>query len=202
MDPEPLLKIGDNHPVQIIVLEPFFEEANRCRHMIAVMMRALDGLGIGSRIVALPGTGESLVSSDTIRLTDWRSALAGQRADGVASFRGGALLDDAITAPCHWRFAPETGHRLVRDLKRTALAGGTLYAGHALSDAFLADLEATSAAPLSHLRTVRLESDGAEADVTYAGSPLWRRAEPGEDAALSAALAQDLADWMKQCAAS
>ena len=63
-------------------------------------------------------------------------------------------------------------------------------------------LEAATPALVAPLRTVRLESDAAEADAKVAGSPLWRRAEPGEDAALAAALAADLAAWTKQCAAS
>jgi hypothetical protein len=139
-----------------------------------------------------------------IRLADWRESLAGLRANGVASLRGGALVDDAIPANCHWRFAPETGGRIVRDLKRIALAGSNNanYAGHALSDVFLADLEGASPAPLPQLRTLRLESDTSEADAHVAGSPLWRRAEPGEDGELAAVLADDFANWIAQCAAS
>lgn len=196
------LLIGENHSLQIIIIEPFFEEANRCRRLIATMMRALNEHGIGSSIAILPGTSESLVSIADIRLADWRASLAGLSANGVVSLRGGALVDDAVRAPCHWRFAPETGNRIARDLKRTALTGSSLYAGHPVSELFVAELEECSPVSLPKLRTVRLESDAGVADVKFDGSPLWRRAEPGEDASLAAALADDLANWVKQCAVS
>ncbi len=195
-------RLGVKHSLQILLIEPFFEEANRCRRLIAQMMRALDDAGIGSTIATLPGAGESLSPVDQVRLADWRAALGTLRADCVASLRGGALIDDAASAACHWRFAPETGARLVRDLRRTQLTGTSLYAGNRLSDAFLADLEGASPAPLPRLRTIRLENDAGEADSKVDGSPLWRRAEPGEDSALAQALAADLADWVKLCAAS
>ena len=54
---------------------------------------------------------------------------------------------------------------------------------------------------LLFLRTVRLNSDAAEADAKLAGTPLWRRAEPGDDPELAAAMVADIAWWMSQCAA-
>ena len=84
-----------------------------------------------------------------------------------------------------------------------ALAGESdLYAGHKLTSAFLDEVETASLAPVTPLRTVRLASDAADAEARIDGPPLWRRAEPGEDAALSAALAADLANWVRTCAAS
>lgn len=197
------LRFGVNHDLQLLVIEPLFEEANRCRKLIVDIMRALDGLGIGSRLADLPGTGESTVDIAGVRIADWQAAIQGYAPALVASFRGGALVDEAASVGV-WRFAPETGIRVVRDLKRAALASSdsTLYAGHALGEAFLAELEAATPFPLPRLRTVRLDSDAGEADAKVPGSPLWRRAEPGEDSELAATLAADLADWAKQCAGS
>ena len=77
-----------------------------------------------------------------------------------------------------------------------------LYAGHRLSDAFLNELEAATPASVVPLRVARLESDAGEAEVELPGSPLWRRAEPGEDGELAAAIAVDIAEWTATCAAS
>lgn len=202
-EPDSWLRFGLNHDCQILVIEPLFEEANRCRRLIAEFMRALDALGIGGRLANLPGTGESLIDIADVRLADWHNTIQRYTPRIIASFRGGALLDSGATH-CIWRFAPETGARIVRDLRRAALASGnaTLFAGHALSSALLADLESAVPAQVAPLRTVRLETDPDAADLKIAAPPLWRRAEPGEDLALSTALATDLSQWISQCAAS
>jgi hypothetical protein len=198
-------RYGVNLPLQTIIIKPLFEEDNRCRQLITSIMRELAANGIGSVLPDLPGTGESRVEISEVAFSDWYEALlaVGEilKPSVVASLRGGALLDGAIPAKGYWRFAPETGMRIVRDLKRTQLSGSALYAGHAISDDFLVTLEGTTPALVSPLRTVRLESDAGEADAKLAGSPLWRRAEPGDDPALAAALVADLTEWVKTCAA-
>ena len=201
------MRFGVNKPIQIFVLEPLFEEANRTRRLLACVARALNTHDIGVNFCALPGAGESLIDIADVRLADWRAAAAvaitAIKPTVIASLRGGALIDDAGTAKGWWRLAPETGARIVRDLRRTQLSGETgLYAGHRLSDAMLGDLEGASPAPLAPMRVARLENDAADADIKLIGSPLWRRAEPGEDAALAEAIATDLAAWTKLCAAS
>jgi hypothetical protein len=206
-DSENWFRTGSGHALQILIWEPLFEETNRCRRLIAEMLRALDALGVGSTLPCLPGTGESLADIGDVVLADWHGAATGAvaavRPIVIASLRGGALLDGCGPARGHWRFAPEPGARIVRDLRRTQLAGDTgLYAGHRLSEAFLSELEAAEPAAVAPLRTLRLESDALPADLKVTGTPLWRRAEPSEDAALAAALADDLAAWVKQCAAS
>lgn len=197
-------QLGAEHRLQLVFLEPLFEEANRCRRLITTIMRALDLAQIGSAIVTLPGTGESVTSVSTVTISDWREAAASIKADAIASLRGGSLFDNDIKAKCYWRFAPETGNRIVRDLKRVMQDNGDkpLYAGHPLSTVFLDALETATPSPVPKLRTVRLESDAADADLKIPGNPLWRRAEPGEDPELAALLAADLAQWIKQCVAS
>lgn len=194
-------RIGVHHSQQILIIEPLFEEKNRTRRLIADIMRGLDDHQIGSTVPDLPGTGESFTDIATVTLNDWKDAIAAiDRAitPGVTvSFRGGALLDSG--AERAWRFAPESGARIVRDLKRSQLASANatpLYAGHALSDDFIANLEAAVLPSHSAIRTVRLESDSAEADAKLLGTPLWRRAEPGDDVALAAAITADIVAWM------
>jgi hypothetical protein len=193
--------------LRVAVFEPLFEEFNRTRRLLAEVGRALKPQNIELHCVELPGMGESLIEISQVRLADWQAAAAHALREinptVIASLRGGALVDGAGPAKGWWRLAPETGARLVRDLRRTQLAGaGTkLYAGNALSDSFLADLEAAVPESVTPLRMVRLITDAAEADVKIEGRPLWRRAEPGEDAALAAAIARDLAQWTRTCAA-
>ena len=199
------LRHGVNYPLQIIVIEPLFEEVNRCRRLLVSVMRGLAANGVGSALPDLPGTGESLADIRDVAFSDWHEALSAVvetvQPVVIASLRGGALLDGGLDAKGHWRFAPETGTRIVRDLRRTQLSGSTLYAGHAISDAFLQALEVAPTVPVAPLRTVRLESDAGDADAKIVGSPLWRRAEPGDDPELAAALVADLTDWVTQCAA-
>lgn len=196
----------DSGPL-VLLLQPLFEEANRFRRTLALCMRALGDLGIASILPDLPGTGESLTPIDAVRMADWQDhvrALCDEaRPTGIASFRGGSLLDD-MGLPC-WRFAPETGARLIRDLERVRAAsrsGDTgAYAGHRLSAAFVEELRAMALHPAPRLRTVRLEGDAQPADLVLPGAPLWRRAEPGEDPELALAMARDIADWVAQCGA-
>jgi hypothetical protein len=204
------LRYGVNHSLQILVIEPLFEEYNRTRRLLAEVGRALDRDGVGVAFCDLPGTGESLTTIADVRIADWQQTVIetahAVQPTVIASLRGGALIDDAASAKGHWRLAPETGARIVRDLERSRLAGAVgdaaLYAGRRLSDAFLDDLRSATPAPLDRLRTIRLESDAGDADTKLPGAPLWRRAEPGEDATLAAAIAADLATWTRQCAAS
>ncbi len=201
--PDLNFRIGIKHPIQILVIEPLFEEANRCRRLIAQFMRALDAQGVGSAIATLPGCGESVTLIEDVAFSDWAKTVGTTVNFGgiqaLATFRGGALLESVASIPV-WRFAPETGARMVRDLERTRLAGTSdLYAGHRLNETFLADLRAAKPPPQSKLRTVRLDSDAAEAEMKISGTPLWRRAEPDENPAMSQALADDLSSWLKSC---
>jgi hypothetical protein len=200
-----LVRHGVNYDLQVLVFEPLFEEYNRTKRLFSEVSRRLNDMRLGVTLCELPGMGESLIDISKVRLADWRTAAAAAIAEiqptMIASIRGGSLLDDAGPAKGVWRFSPETGTRIVRDLRRTQLAGETdLYAGHRLSSAFLEDLEGAAPAKVSSLRIARLETDVMAADIKLPGAPLWRRAEPGEDATLSAAIASDLVDWTRICA--
>lgn len=201
------LRFGQDCPLQIVSFQPLFEEYNRCRRLLCEVGRALECDGIGLVLADLSAMGESMVSTSEISLRGWRAEAAAIVAAVaptlVASLRGGALFDDVGVARGRWRCAPETGARIVRDLRRTALTGETgLFGGHRLPSEFISDLQAAEPRPSANLRVVRLESDAQPADARIAGSPLWRRAEPGEDAAMAAAMAADLSAWTRQCAAS
>ena len=213
-----LMRIGPADAPSILFLPPLFEEMNRTRAFIASIMRALAAHGYGCWLPDLPGSGESEHPLEACRWESWRDAArdaaahvaqASGRTPLVASLRGGALLDDAATGKCHWRFAPAEGASLARDMIRAAMVKAeemkgpeVELAGYRLSERLLADLTAAKSAALPALRTVRLQSDRNESDHKLEGPALWRRSEPGNDPQLAELIASDIMEWSEQCAAS
>jgi pimeloyl-ACP methyl ester carboxylesterase len=191
-----MMRIGSGPA--LLFLPPLFEEMNRTRALLATAMRALAARGFGCWLPDLPGTGESERPLEEVSWQDWRAAAAAAFAAAGAvasvSLRGGALLDEA--APARWRFAPATGASLARDLARAGLmteGGG----GYAPSPALLQPLAEAEPAAGGRLRTVRLATDRAEADLKLEGPPLWRRAEPQNSSELAEAMALDISQWMR-----
>lgn len=207
----------------VLIVPPLFEEANRSRRTLVLAMRALAARGFAARLPDLPGQNESLVPLADVDLARWQAALAdvAARIDGpllVASVRGGALIDHRVAAAAWWRLAPAGGPPLLRTLMRARVtadreAGLTssleslqeqaqtaplLLAGNRLSPAMIAQLGAAEVQSVDPLRSVTL-GNGRDA---IAGTPLWLRAEPGEDAAMAEAIAADIAAWSKTCGIS
>jgi hypothetical protein len=206
-----VMSLGEHHTRQITFIMPLFEEANRFRKILADIIRALNEKGIGSRVPDLPGTGESLMGTDQITCAHWQSALNAFASDThyVASFRGGCLFDSALHPKHTWRFAPESGQRLVRDLRRTQLTqahndgadGYEKVAGNIVKTSFLDNLMRMAPVQPLSLRTIQLESHAAQADAKIPGQAVWRRSEPCDDPVLRAAIVDDLTHWIDQCAA-
>ena len=201
-----IMRIGAEGAPAIFFLPPLFEELNRTRAMIAGAMRRLATLGWSCWLPDLPGTGESERGLETCSFAGWQSAgaaaaakaAAGGRLAGVAALRGGCLLEPP--APCTWRLAPIDGAAIVRDLERAGLVGDGAGGGYAPSRALVADLAAGTAPPAPRLRTVRLASDPAPADLKLDSPPLWRRAEPQAAPELAVQIAADIDRWLRACA--
>lgn len=219
-----LAEIGEGPP--ILIAPPLLEELNRCRAFLAAVMRGLAAAGFRAVLPDLPGTGESPRDLATVGWDDWTGALgllsfdltARAQAPLLASFRGGALLEDQVDAASRWRFAPVAGSALVRDLIRAkqatmtdkvrapAIEAGarqhaTEFAGYTLPADLFSRLADAQPSEDADARMVRLDSDPASADLKVAGRPLWRQAEPGIDPPLSSRLAADIAEWARACAA-
>ena len=204
-----MLRFGpDNGPIVIAAI-PLFEEANRTRQFTCTILRALAERGVGSMLPDFPGTGESVVATLDATLFDQRraySALA-QRLGGhcyALSVRSGALIDTDADLAGRWHLAPQTGADLVRDLERTRAAAGKSdrgdeYAGNRLSPEMVTELKDAVLRGDGRYRVVRLDSDPRAADANYAGAPLWRRSEPGNDIALAQQLAADISHWIASC---
>lgn len=206
----------------ILILPPLFDEANRLRRTLVLTMRALSARGVASLLPDLPGQNDSLVPTEAVTLADWRTALAAVAAAEpgpllVASWRGGTLIDDAASGAIGWwRMAPVAGASLVKtmirtriagekeagrtvsaeDLRASAIDGPVELAGNFLNTAMLMQLDAATPADVTPLRSVTFGSGEGK----LPGSALWLRAEPGEDAAMAAAMAADLHNWAMTCA--
>lgn len=189
------------------------------RRTLVLTMHALSQLGHTTLLPDLPGQNDSLTKTQDVTLSLWRDALAGLAAKQttpllVASWRGGALIDDAaVNAIGWWRMAPLAGASIVKTLIRVRIAGekeakrtvttdqlrGEIQngpielGGNRLSTTMLNELDAASPAVVAPLRTVEL--------IEVPGSALWLRAEPGEDSAMAKAMAANISDWAMQCAA-
>lgn len=200
---EAMLRFGPGSGPVVIAALPLFEEANRMRAFAVSILRSLaERHGIAGVLPELPGTGESLIPSERIAISDLRAgfAAAARTAGGRAysmGIRSGALLDGSVVIRRRWHFAPQPGDALLRALRRihrTDHAPG--YGGHRLPDTFLDELPECHAEPA---RTIRLEGDTRPADRLVPGRALWREPVPENDTALAVLLADDLAAWIRAC---
>jgi hypothetical protein len=199
-----MMRIGaeNGNAPSLLFLPPLFEELNRTRALLATAMRALAAKGFACWLPDLPGTGESERALEEVSWQEWRNAAAAAfetaEASATIGIRGGALLDEAASA--RWRFAPAAGASLARDLARAGLmneGGG----GYAPSQGLLDAVGAAEPPIGGNLRTVRLATDRAEADLKLEGPPLWRRAEPQNSSELAEAMALDISQWVRECGA-
>lgn len=206
----------------ILIVPPLFEEANRTRRTLVLAMHALAAQGFAAVLPDLPGQNESLVPLESVDLDQWRTALADCAAALptpvlVASVRGGCLIDDWVNATAFWRLVPVSGASLLRtllrarvtsdresgmessidSLKKSAIDAPLLLAGNPLSPAMVTQLGEADAAAVAPLRSVSLNSGKDH----ISGTPLWLRAEPGEDQAMADAIAADIIEWSQSCGA-
>ena len=205
-----LMRIGPAEARPILFVPPLLEEMNRTRALIAGTMRALAARGFGCWLVDLPGTGESERALEGCGWNDWTGGAAAAfsqvakragKPPALAAIRGGCLLDGIVHAPCRWRLAPVPGASLVRDLDRAAQVGGGVNGGYPLAEELRQALAAAATAADGPVRTARLESDPAPADVKLPGPALWRRSEPDNSSELSDTIASDIEQWIGECGA-
>ena len=217
---EAMLRFGPAAGPVVILALPLFEEANRTRTFAVGLLRRLAERGIGGVLPDLPGQNESLVATERAMLAGWRAAYTAAagaaRATHSVTIRGGSLVDHDATVAGRWQLAPAKGEALIRELFRTAQAAGepvdialdawndeggpVTIAGNRIGRPLLRDLNAADCVRDGNVRVVRLDTDPAVADRKVEGAPLWRRSEPGDDPALAATLADDIADWIAACA--
>lgn len=192
---------------RILLVPALLDEANRMRRFSVEVMRRLDGAGLDCFLPDLPGTNESSVDLATVTPSDWQGAMAAAAgafgATHVLAIRGGGLLwPEGLPG---WHYGPVKGASLLRTLLRArVIAGreagreetadallaeaherGIELTGYPLSAAMVRELSALAPTPRAHVQVVDQDLLG--------GSPLWLRAEPGEDASQADALAAVIA---------
>jgi hypothetical protein len=215
-----VVRMGPDNGPTILILPPLFEEANRMRRILVEVMRGLAAQGVASALPDLPGTNDSPIPTVDARLEDWGAAISAladtlPRPLLTVAIRGGALLDGFAAPDARWRLAPESGRRLLRDMLRATALTGTMkasqletrarvapeqLAGNLVHPELFVALEAAEPDAVA-ARTAIIGETTAPADIVFAGSPPWRRAEPEDDAALVAVMTGDIADWVKTCVA-
>jgi hypothetical protein len=210
------LSFGAGNARQILIVPPLFDEMNRLRRVLASAMRDLVGRGVGSVLIDLPGCNESLAQLAEQDLDGWRLAVEACAEQlgttHIASVRGGALVDDSRAALPHWRLAPAKGSSLLKTMVRTRIAGekeagNVLTEAQLMADAELAPIElAGNLLGPTMVAQLRIAEPKALPSLIerklgedIAGSPLWLRAEPQDDAAFAVAIAADLDRWSASC---
>ncbi|MBZ6380009.1 hypothetical protein B5C34_14365 [Pacificimonas flava] len=212
----PSLRQGPGDIPALIVVQPLYEEQNRCRRFLVQLGAALAAHGIPTTVPDLPRSGDSpdigpfdlRVAKDALR----RLADA-EATPGILAMRGGALLA-APLARGQISIAPVwAGDRLLRDLvrshavaekertgaafgmaeaQRTWREGGDLWlSGHPVSAAAAETLSA-SVSPCGEV----LEAP------ELGLPPLWRQAEPVEAGEAAARAAERVARWLAEARGS
>jgi hypothetical protein len=210
------LGFGGHNTRRILIIPPLFDEMNRMRRVLVSAMRDLAERGVGSLLIDLPGCNESLASREAQTLNGWRDAVGASATQlavtHIAALRGGTLIDECRPGLPHWRLAPVKGASLLKTMIRTRIAGEK-EAGNSISEAELmaqaqtapielagnmlgsemvAQLAVTEPVALTYLTERKMGED-------IAGSPLWLRAEPQDDAEFAANIAADLERWSAAC---
>jgi hypothetical protein len=209
------LSLGDAAATRtMLIVPPLFDEMNRVRRMLAETMRGLAQLNVRSLLVDIPGCNESHADISRQTIGGWRDAMAVAAAQlgatHVASLRGGALIDGDVDLP-HFRLAPVKGSSLLKTMLRTRIAADKEAGRATTADRLMAGAKRSpielSGYLLSHEMLQSLDKatpvvlpDAREVEpADIDGSPLWLRAEPSEDAAMSTALAAELDRWSASC---
>jgi pimeloyl-ACP methyl ester carboxylesterase len=207
-----ILRGPDTGPC-VLFLPPLFEEMNRTRRLLADLGRALAASGIGSLLPDLPGTGDAAGTPD---VAAWQTATAhliealAQRPLRVVAVRGGALLTDGSGSQGLYRISPAaSGASLLREMMRAqAIADqereGVRVSPSAYETRFargetvaLTGYDFTPALA-AQLTTLTLPDAAVPLRISpVEGPPVWRQAEPAPAPAFAAALAEDIAAWMR-----
>ena len=210
------LSFGTANSRRILIIPPLFDEMNRMRRVLASAMRDLAGRDVSSVLIDLPGCNESVAKLEVQSLDSWLDAVAAcadqLSVTHIASIRGGTLVDGTHPDLPHWRLATVKGASLLKTMIRTRIAGEKEagnsigeaelimrakaapieLAGNLLGPDMVAQLAIAEPLALANLTERKLGED-------IAGSPLWLRAEPQDDALFAANIAADLDHWSASC---
>ncbi len=203
---------GDEMARRIMIVPPLFDEMNRVRAMLVGAMRGLADGGVATLMPDIPGCNESVAPITSQSIVSWRGAITAAAAQlgatHIASFRGGTLLVTDIRLP-RWQLAPVKGASLLKTMLRTRVASDKEAGLHSSIDSLLADAHRgpldvsgyrLGAGMLASMESAVPDDSAYEAALgDLVGKPLWLRAEPQENAEMSAGLVIELARWSASC---
>lgn len=193
---------------ELLIIPPLFDEANRMRAQLVLLMRTLRDLGISSVMPDLPGMNESLEPQAFQTLSAWRvaAASAAKHFDvRHALYVRQACVLDTGTAPAS-HYAPSEPSKLLRAMVRaqslaekeagndrtasqildTARVHGNLVAGWEVGRTMAQEL-CESAEVTNRAATLITHEE-------IGGRPLWLSNEGGVDESQAQALAKVLAE--------
>ena len=197
---------------RVLVIPPFFDDANKLRRTLCEVMRRLDLAGFDSVMPDLPGQNESLQPLTAQTLPGWQTAAADAaenwQVTHVLSVRSGALAAPASLPG--WRYAAQDGARLLRNLIRARLLTGQEAGMNETRDDLMKQgrehgltLSGWAIGPemFQQLELATPEPAATQMDINQGlvgGGAPWLRAEPDDDPqqadALAAAIAVTLAE--------
>ena len=203
---EMALQFENGRERRVLIVPPLFDEHNKFRRQAVEIMRKLDRVGIDSVLPDLPGCNESSIDLSRQTLANWRAGLAQAEAHfsathALAIRSGSVLLPTGLPA---FVYAPQKGSQLLRSMIRARTVAarevgrdekaqdlldagreeGVELAGWHLGAQMVRELERAEYEPGPSDRVIEQSQVG--------GSPLWLRAEPGEDLDQAVALVEVL----------
>lgn len=213
IDDLPCVVRGPQTGPRLLVVQPLFEEMNRSRRLLAQITANLAGMGIGSWMPDLPGTGDASGRMDWAgwqrTLLAFHAKIQSETIEDIAIFamRGGALLTSEF--PRRYLLAPaESGASLLRNLLRTRAAASQESVTERV-DALAERLESEpldlagywmTPALAKGLESAALSTKGAHiariGDGGFVGPPVWQQGEPADATAMAADIATDIAAWL------
>jgi len=193
---ELLVAFDRSRAVRVLVCPAWYDEANKLRRFTVEAMRRLDAAGIDSLLSDLPGCNESLAPLQNQTVAGWRASMDAAAdllgATHVLAIRAGALV--APQGLPGWRYAPQSGPKLLRGMMRARTIAAR-EAGIAESSETLVALGRETglvlggwpigASMFRELETAEPALTAGQSEIAQSaigGAGLWLRAEPDHDA--------------------
>ena len=195
---------------ELLIIPPLFDDANRMRAQLVLLMHTLRDIGISSVMPDLPGMNESLQPQAAQTLPAWRAAVSSATEHfGVSRalfVRSACVLDNGAVSALHYAThdpakllramaraqslaEKEAGnHRSPSEILDSARASGGTIAGWQIGRTMAQELCETAEVTNKAARPITHEEIG--------GRPLWLSNEGGVDERQAQVLAKVLAEWI------
>ncbi len=209
---EMVLSFDEGRSQRLLVVPPLFEEANKFRHQLFLVMQNLSAQEVDCFLPDLPGCNESRAPLENQSIAQWRMAAAAAaahcRASHVLAIRSGAWLVPAGLDG--WAYAPAKPKQVLRGMLRARTLAAREAGRNETAEALLAEAREDGIVLSGWKLGPGLVQEMDEAEFALApaltvieqaevgGKPLWLRAENDEDPAQAAQLAAIVAEGMAQ----